>query len=31
MNDCQRALAHAAWLKPVPPHAGLIIHELPQE
>ena len=31
MKDCQRALAHAAWLQPVPPHAGLVIHELPQE
>ncbi|MEB0137687.1 MULTISPECIES: patatin-like phospholipase family protein [unclassified Undibacterium] len=30
-HDCQRALAHQAWLQPLPPHAGLIIHELPQE
>lgn len=28
--DCQRALRHKAWLQPLPPHAGLIIHELPQ-
>ncbi|MFZ6691870.1 patatin-like phospholipase family protein [Undibacterium sp. SXout20W] len=30
-HDCQRALKHKAWLQPLPPHAGLIIHELPQE
>jgi NTE family protein len=29
--DCQRALGRKAWLQPLPPHAGLIIHELPQE
>ena len=31
VHDCQRALKHKAWLQPLPPHAGLIIHELPQE
>jgi NTE family protein len=31
INDCKRALRHKAWLEPLPPHAGLIIHELPQE
>ncbi|MBV8665942.1 MAG: patatin-like phospholipase family protein [Burkholderiaceae bacterium] len=31
MHDCGRALRHKAWLQPLPPHAGLIIHELPQE
>lgn len=30
-HDCRRALRHKAWLRPLPPHAGLIIHELPQE
>ena len=30
-KDANRALTHQAWLKPVPPHAGLIIHELEQE
>lgn len=30
-HDAKRALKHEAWLKPVPPHAGIIIHELPQE
>ena len=29
--DAGRALKHKAWLRPVPPHAGIIIHELPQE
>lgn len=28
--DAARALRHKAWLKPVPPHAGLVIHELDQ-
>lgn len=28
--DAARALEHKAWLKPVPPHSGLIIHELDQ-
>ncbi len=28
--DAARALKHKAWLKPVPPHAGLVIHELEQ-
>lgn len=31
IHDCRRALRHKAWLQPLPPHAGLIIHELPQE
>ncbi len=31
IHDCHRALRHKAWLLPLPPHAGLIIHELPQE
>jgi NTE family protein len=31
MADAARALRHKAWLKPVPPHAGLVIHELDQE
>jgi NTE family protein len=31
VHDCKRALRHKAWLEPLPPHAGLIIHELPQE
>lgn len=30
-HDCQRALRHKSWLLPLPPHAGLVIHELPQE
>ena len=30
-HDAQRALRHAAWLKPVPPPVGMVIHELPQE
>ena len=29
--DCKRALKHKAWLQPLPPHAGLVIHELQQE
>lgn len=31
VNDCARALRHRSWLQPLPPHAGLVIHELPQE
>lgn len=31
VHDCKRALQHRSWLKPLPPHAGLVIHELPQE
>lgn len=31
VHDCQRALRHKAWLQPLPPHAGLIIHELAQQ
>lgn len=30
-HDCKRALRHKGWLQPLPPHAGLVIHELPQE
>lgn len=30
-HDAKRGLKHEAWLKPVPPHAGILIHELPQE
>ena len=30
-HDAQRALSHKAWLLPLPTHAGLVIHELPQE
>ncbi|MBC7490463.1 hypothetical protein AAKU61_003868 [Undibacterium sp. GrIS 1.2] len=29
--DCKRALKRKSWLQPLPPNAGLIIHELPQE
>ena len=29
-TDASRALRHKSWLKPLPPHAGLVIHELPQ-
>ena len=28
--DAARALEHKSWLKPVPPHSGIIIHELEQ-
>jgi NTE family protein len=28
--DARRALKHKAWLKPLPPHAGLVVHELDQ-
>lgn len=31
IHDCKRALRHKSWQKPLPPHAGLVIHELPQE
>ena len=31
LRDCSCALKHKAWLQPLPPHAGLIIHELVQE
>ncbi len=31
MEDARRALKHQAWLKPLPPHAGLVLHELQQE
>ncbi|HEY8101067.1 MAG TPA: patatin-like phospholipase family protein [Burkholderiaceae bacterium] len=31
ITDCKHALKHQAWLKPLPPHAGLIIHELVQQ
>ena len=30
MSDAARALKHKSWLKPLPPHAGLVIHELDQ-
>ena len=29
--DCKRALRHKSWLQPLPPHAGLVVHELHQE
>ena len=31
IHDCRRALRHKAWLRPLPPHAGLIVHDLPEE
>lgn len=31
LHDCTRALKHKSWLQPLPPNAGLIIHELAQE
>jgi NTE family protein len=31
IDDCMRALTHKSWLVPLPPHAGLVIHELVQE
>ncbi len=31
IRDASRALRHKSWLQPVPPHSGLIIHELKQE
>jgi NTE family protein len=31
IHDAGRALRHKSWLEPLPPHAGLIIHELQQE
>lgn len=30
LADASRALEHRAWLRPLPPHAGLVVHELPQ-
>lgn len=30
-RDAQRALLHKSWLAPMPPHVGLVVHELPQE
>ncbi len=30
-RDAGRALHHKSWLKPLPPHLGMVIHELPQE
>ena len=30
-HDAERALRHKTWLKPVPAHLGMAIHELPQE
>ena len=29
--DAARALRHKSWLKPLPPHLGMEIHELAQE
>jgi NTE family protein len=31
LHDCRRALRHKTWLRPMEPHAGLAIHELPRE
>ena len=31
VHDAQRALGHKSWLAPVPPHVGMVIHELVQE
>lgn len=31
IRDADRALRHKCWLKPLPPHVGMVIHELPQE
>ncbi len=31
IRDCRNALRHKSWLRPLPPHAGLAIHELPRE
>ena len=30
-RDAERALRHKTWLKPLPAHLGMAIHELPQE
>ncbi|TAK94083.1 MAG: patatin-like phospholipase family protein, partial [Aquabacterium sp.] len=30
-HDARRALRHKSWLKPMQPHIGMVIHELPQE
>ena len=30
-RDAERALRHKSWLKPLPAHLGMAIHELPQE
>ena len=30
-HDADRALRHKSWLKPLPPHLGMEIHELAQE
>ncbi len=30
-HDAGRALRHKSWLKPLPAHMGMAIHELPQE
>lgn len=31
IRDCSHALRHKSWLRPLEPHAGLMIHELPRE
>ena len=31
IHDCRAALRHKSWLRPLEPHAGLAIHELPRE
>jgi len=31
IRDCRAALHHRHWLRPLPAHAGLAIHELPRE
>src|SRR5438105_961805 len=31
LRDVKRALHHKSWLKPLPPHIGMAVHELPQE
>ncbi len=30
-HDVERALRHKSWLKPLPAHLGMAVHELPQE
>jgi NTE family protein len=30
-HDAERALQHKGWLKPLPEHVGMVIHELSQE
>lgn len=31
LRDCTRVFQHKTWLNPLPPHTGLMIHELKQE